>query len=614
MKPYHILLSTLLAQGIHALEIRNAKDLEAFSKRVSQGATFAGETVFLSDDLDLQMVHSFQPIGTGDEYADVYNPFLGTFDGQGYTIKHLNISTSSHFVGLIGSLGDYGFTRGGGVVSNVVLDSTCTIESRCTDEYCYGYQGGIVGFCYGQDANCIVENSVNMATVVSHGNAQMIGGIIGHCSVDGTHICTVYNCANYGNIRFNTTDVKDTNWMFFVGGIAGFCGGTLKGKCSIQNTVNYGTISANLNMTQHVNIGGVLGFGNDNVHVQNCVAMGSIAANSALTDSFVGTIVGLYEYEETPSTITYSYWKPMGPAASKACGNCDELYTEINNVSAIGMIEYILDVGILVENDTVSSLVEALNRKTGSGHSSWGTAFFHCGDGDCTGLETVEASKTQGIDDPGNSGSSLVLFGSFPRPTKGALKFLGWHFDENLTQKVNEMEYRNPVLSENASEFYARFGSDVVKVVVRYPKDGTTPYEKVVEELESFAECPFTYLFYEAGGTDSESESLSDSFSSASVFASSSVESGSEGKQARDVMSSGSEKISGSLSKSESDGSSKSGSIAKSSSSSEFKDKKKSDDDDEEEMALFTGVMQFSAGNGEDEYGCAESFISNLEG
>lgn len=597
MKPYYILLSTLLAQGVFTLEIQNAKDLEAFSKKVSRGSTFVGETVFLSDDIDLQTIHSFQPIGTGDEYADVYNPFLGTFDGKGYTIKNLNISTSNHFVGLIGSLGDYGFTRGGGVVSNVVLDSTCTIESRCTDEYCYGYQGGIVGFCYGQDANCIVENSVNMATIVSHGNAQMIGGIIGHCSVDGSHICTVYNCVNYGKIMFNSTDTKDTDWMFFVGGIAGFCGGTPNGKCSVQNTVNYGTISANENMTQNVNIGGILGLGNDNVHVWNCVNMGLITANSALTNSFIGNIVGFYEYEETPSTITYSYWKPSESIVNKACGKCDALYSEINNVSSIGMMEYILDVSVLINNDTVDGLVDALNKKTVTEHSSWGTAIFHCDD--CLGLEPLEAAKIQGIDDPGNAGSSLVLFGSFPRPTKGVLKFLGWHLDENLTQKVNELEYRNPVLSENSSEFYARFGSDIVKVVARYPRNGNLD-KQMIEELESFAECPFRYLFYEAGGIDSESESLSGSLSSSS-------ESGSmEKKNTRDVTSSGSEKVSGSIIEPES----KSSEIA-SGSSSKFEGHKKTDDG--EEMALFTGILQFSAGNGEDEYGCAADFISNLE-
>lgn len=72
-------------------QIVNAAQLAAFAAAVDGGSTYAGEYVALGADIDLSGIDSWNPIG--DEAKDSANIFQGTFDGQGYSISGLRIST-----------------------------------------------------------------------------------------------------------------------------------------------------------------------------------------------------------------------------------------------------------------------------------------------------------------------------------------------------------------------------------------------------------------------------------------------------------------------------------------------------------------------------------------
>ena len=85
------------------------------------------------------------------------------------------------------------------------MDSSCFIVSSyvATTGSGYTYVGGVIGYCYLNSGPCIIENTVNMASVSFNGNAGdadiHLGGIAGwlYFSSSGT---TVRNCANYGSI------------------------------------------------------------------------------------------------------------------------------------------------------------------------------------------------------------------------------------------------------------------------------------------------------------------------------------------------------------------------------------------------------------------------------
>ena len=97
------LLLLLLCGATHGPEyhIQNADQLIAFSNSVNNGNMYSGTTVFLDSDIDFTG-KTMSPIGSS---ASRY--FLGTLDGQGYTI-----STSKLLYHLLNSLACLGTRKG----------------------------------------------------------------------------------------------------------------------------------------------------------------------------------------------------------------------------------------------------------------------------------------------------------------------------------------------------------------------------------------------------------------------------------------------------------------------------------------------------------------------
>ena len=223
VKAQLLVLSLIAYQKVFGAEhhISTAEDLIDFSKIVSSGTNCKGTTVFLDADIDFSggLSEQFEPIGKGYD-------FQGTFDGQGYTISNLAISSSSRYVGL------FGLSRRT-TIKSVVLDSSCSVVSSYSGSSS-AYIGGIVGECDG----CLIENDVNMASVSFTGSSACtylyLGGIVGEPSG------TVKNCANYGSVTYSGKSIC----YAYIGGIAGyFTGNSSNIFIYIQNCLNHGTIT-----------------------------------------------------------------------------------------------------------------------------------------------------------------------------------------------------------------------------------------------------------------------------------------------------------------------------------------------------------------------------------
>lgn len=82
-----IMVLAMLPTGVFAadadLKISTAAQLKAFADAVNAGDSFQGKTVVLTNDIDLE--YTAVVIGTKA------NPFMGTFDGQNYTVSNLYI-------------------------------------------------------------------------------------------------------------------------------------------------------------------------------------------------------------------------------------------------------------------------------------------------------------------------------------------------------------------------------------------------------------------------------------------------------------------------------------------------------------------------------------------
>ena len=243
-------------EGDGSYTVNNEKGLKNLAELVNNGETNINIT--LNTDLNLTDME-WTPIGTESQ------PYTGTFDGNGKTIRGLKIDKSgTDDVGLIGCLGS------GGKVQNVTLTNISVSGANCV--------GGIAGQNYGTVENC----SVNGTVTGQNPTGGILGinyGTISGCSAEGT----VTGNINVGGISGLSVRIYDT-------GTGSYLGSTIEG-CHSTAAVS-GSSS----------VGGVLGNLGNNSFLMACYSTGNVTVTS--TDvSFVGGVVGI----NSQGTVTGCY-------------------------------------------------------------------------------------------------------------------------------------------------------------------------------------------------------------------------------------------------------------------------------------------------------------------
>ena len=162
-----------------------------------------------------------------------YSPYIGYFDGNGYTVDGLYINDETiNYVGLFGVIGNYSNVPGSydyGEVKNITVGANSLIVGRLGGNF--GSTGAIVGMTqFDKITDCI-----NRATVVGIGTGNiassasgLVGGIVGYAN------SKVKNCVNYGTIVSCNS----------AGGVAGNVMGNLYERGHILNCSNYGDVYA----------------------------------------------------------------------------------------------------------------------------------------------------------------------------------------------------------------------------------------------------------------------------------------------------------------------------------------------------------------------------------
>lgn len=232
--------------------IRSAADLVDFASAVNKGESLADWQnaeghVALLNDIDMSGVTEWTPIGeveftwASNKLTITGTPFTGYFDGQGHKITGFKAvcanSTTGRAWGFFGCVGE------GGVVENLVFDSTCSLEAKPSASTEIGLIAGIlnqgtirnvtssaaynlenaapnaarvtialVGFAFAGENDALIEKVTNNASLITAtagantnngGNGVHISGILGFGTNDASSSkeVIVKDCVNNATIE-----------------------------------------------------------------------------------------------------------------------------------------------------------------------------------------------------------------------------------------------------------------------------------------------------------------------------------------------------------------------------------------------------------------------------
>ena len=211
-------------------------------------------------------------------------PFKGIYNGNGKSIKKLEIKANEDFTGM--------FRANEGTVKNITIeDCQITSEKRIV--------GGLVGRNVG-----IIENIIiNKGNIISAGNN--VGGICGSNSNNGI----IYECKNSASISGSDLGFGGICGVFssgliqscvnegsisggkFVGGVAGQCDGRLNGgTCEIIDCKNTGLVKSS-GIDSNSTCGGIAGYFRDS-NMEGCLNEGSVIGDGLDVGGLVGSSMG----------------------------------------------------------------------------------------------------------------------------------------------------------------------------------------------------------------------------------------------------------------------------------------------------------------------------------
>lgn len=315
-----------------AYVIRNARELAGMAKLISRGVDFGGtdfkgKTITLASDIDLS-----NDDGTAGErlwrtVGNPSDPFRGTFDGRGHTIRNINVNFSNPVYGKIsGILGGLFGIADGAVIRNVKVSGNFLatagnsggIVGRAIDSRIENCQsdvtiknaketGGIVGRAEG---NTVIRNCVNTGNMTG---MNYLGGIVSNVSGStkaGTNNVQIENCRNQGNI---------TSTHQFTGGILSYC----VAPVAIKNSGNDGTIEAQQNTNSSANsdsgaCGGILGTAEGEITLDDCYNHGDITGKGYVI--YASGLVGFINKRTSNITNSYNTGKVTAGERTTASG------------------------------------------------------------------------------------------------------------------------------------------------------------------------------------------------------------------------------------------------------------------------------------------------------
>ena len=305
-----LLLYAVCTLAVDPFTIKDEDSFREFQERVNSGKVPVD--VVLACDLDLSAFDFTKPIGKETVNATACKAYSGTFDGQGHTIKGINM-TGEENIGLFCEISDATVVNLFLEASELVGNTVGTLAGKASkgltlknvhssgNVLCETDAGGLVGVV--AVSNLHVENCSNSATVTSAAPDiksyyerywSTAGGLFGTAEIDGN--ATVVNCWNEGFVNGEVSNYGEA----YVGGLIGLL--TTNGETS-ESLVSF-TNCTNANKTECAKveiclIGGIIGYahtsGNKTFLAFEHVTSTESIETSEFTNNYLGGTIGSLE-------------------------------------------------------------------------------------------------------------------------------------------------------------------------------------------------------------------------------------------------------------------------------------------------------------------------------
>ncbi len=246
-------------------ELSTPDQLAGLAELVNAGNTFAGKTITLTEDMNLENTE-WTPIGKSDA------TFQGTFDGAGYTVSNLSISGNASNVGL------FGFTQNGEIKNLTVKNAK--VSGRLN-------VGAVSGTPYTSK-----YNNIKVTGDVKIEGMSYVGAMGGKNLYANTN--NVIIDVNEGSYVKATSTENGMQYRTYVGGLVGFMG---EGGHTVSN------VKSNIDVIGDVcDVGGLVGIAHYGNNFVNCSSSGDVTLTG--DDTEVGGIAGVWHNGGSNVTFT----------------------------------------------------------------------------------------------------------------------------------------------------------------------------------------------------------------------------------------------------------------------------------------------------------------------
>ena len=298
--------------------IENERHLKNFYTNVNGGTTYSNKFFKLAANIAISS-STWRAAGSSSR------TFAGNFNGQGFTISNMNITTASN--GSNGTyMGMFGYNTG--TVQNLHITGSMSGTS---------YVGGVVGYNTGT-----IENVTFTGTITATGS--YIGGVV------GVNNGTVHGCSHKGNVT-----ASNPTFGLAVGGIAGINLSTKTIKNCYSDGLSGTSISYTVGGSKYQWVGGIVGQNHGYVYnsYNNKKVTGSYYVGGAAGQNGGGTIQNIYHrgaltatgnsgsttgYNKSGSISAHYYISNTGSGGTNGTDGKDgsTLLTSLNSWGSIG--------------------------------------------------------------------------------------------------------------------------------------------------------------------------------------------------------------------------------------------------------------------------------------